>query len=170
MKSAKQQHSEERMRQLERFYTAQLGDGWKSGPFVYLNLWQIAEAQWPMFEVFKAHHAQIASIPYSSAFEDEADQALAFLADGGTWSATYPSPGAWRVLHERNLQSLTVAAANEAKGNSEIIPVPASLPSEHYRIAAMLFLQWAMPLVLPPAAVPSFEVPPMAAPGNLQRN
>jgi hypothetical protein len=167
MTATNEVHSRERSRQLERFFTAHLGDGWQSGSFVYLNFEQITAALWPMFDVFKAHQTQLQNVPYSSAYEAEADQALALLAEGGTWSASQPSAGAWRVLHERHTQSITVAAANAASGNTRIVPVPEALASEHYRIAAMLFLQWAMVLVLPPAVVPNFGLPAGSAPSNL---
>ena len=162
--------TKEQMWQLERFFTAHLGDGWKSGPFAHLNAEQTVEALWPMNEVFRKHHAQIASLVYSPVFEAEADQALAHLADGGNWTVNSPSAGAWRVLYERHSQSLMLAAIKHAEGNAQMVPIPRALPSSHHKLAVMLFLQWAMVLPFPIENKSAFAWPEGAQPGSLLRH
>jgi hypothetical protein len=152
---------------LQHFFSQHLAEGWQSQDVVYLDGWQTVEALWPMIEVFRPHFAQIRSLPYLQSNEQEADQALWVLANGGHWSATEPSPGAWRVLFERHTQSITVAAANHAAGNSKLLPLPIELASKHHTIAAMLFLQWAMVLPLPPTNAPTFPWPEGAQPESL---
>jgi len=152
---------------LQHFFSLHLADGWQDQPVMYLDGWQTVEALWPMIEVFRPHFAQIRSLPYLQANENEADQALWVLANGGKWTATEPSPGAWRVLFERLTQSITVAAANHAAGNAKLLPLPAGLPSEHHTIAAVLFLQWSMVLLLPPKNEPMFPWPEGAQPTSL---
>lgn len=155
---------------LQHFFGQKLGDDWPSQPVTYLDGWQTVEALWPMNEVFRPRMAQIGSLPYLSANEEPADQALWVLANGGQWTDTAPAPGVWRVLLERHTQSLTVAAANHAAGNAKVVPVPAGLAPAHHTIAAMLFLQWAMVLPLPPRSEPSFPWPEGAQPASLLRH
>jgi hypothetical protein len=152
---------------LQHFFGLKLADGWQAEPVVYLDGWQTVEALWPMIEVFRPHFAQIRSLPYLQANEEEADQALWVLANGGKWSATEPSPGAWRVLFERHTQSITLAAANHADGNTKLVPLPAALAPVDHTLAAMLFLQWAMVLPLPPMTEPTFPWPEGSQPASL---
>lgn len=159
--------SNDRTKQLERFFTTQLGEGWRAGPFVYLDGWKTITAVWPMNEVFRTHHAQIASLAYSPAFEAEADVALALLAEGGAWSAARPSAGAWRVLYERHIQTIMLATANHAAGNAKLVPVPTALKPVHHKIAAMLFLQWAMELPFPLQNRSAFPWPAGSEPDSL---
>ena len=156
--------------QLEQFFTAQLGEGWQERPIVYLDGEQTIAALWPMFEVFRPHLGQINATAYSSAYEPEADEALAALASGELWTAGQPSADAWRVLYERHTQSLVVAAANQAAGNSRLVPVPQALQKAHHTIAAVLFLQWRMALPRAPVEPPSFAVPQGSLPGNLRQH
>lgn len=156
--------------QLEIFFTRHLGHGWKDAPFVYLDGEQTVAALWPMFEVFRPHLAQINATAYSSAYEPEADAALAALASGELWTAEQPSTGAWRVLYERHTQSLQVVGASQAAGNTRLVPVPQALQQVHRTIAAVLFLQWGMALLRAPIEPASFAVPQGSLPGNLRRH
>lgn len=152
---------------LQHFFSLHLAEGWQSQEVVYLDGWQTVEALWPMIEIFRPHFSQIASLPYLQANEQDADQALLVLANGGQWSATEPSTGAWRVLFERHTQSIAVAAANFAAGNAKLVPLPAGLPPAHHTLAAVLFLQWAMVLPTPPKNAPTFPWPEGAQPESL---
>lgn len=152
---------------LQHFFSLKLAEGWQSQEVIYLDGWQTVEALWPMIEVFRPHFSQIGSLPYLQANEEEADQALWVLANGGQWSATEPSPGAWRVLFERQTQSITVAAANHAAGNANLVPLPTALPPAHHTIAAMLFLQWSMVLPFPIKTESTFPWPAGAEPDSL---
>lgn len=155
---------------LQHFFSQYLTEDWPSQEFIYLDGWQTVEALWPMIEVFRPHFSQIGSLPYLKSDEEEADQALWVLANGGKWSATEPNPGAWRVLFERHTQSIAVAALNFAAGNCEVVPLPAELAPAHHTIAAMLFLQWSMVLPLPPKNEPTFPWPEGAQPESLLRH
>lgn len=152
---------------LQHFFSLKLAEGWQSQEVIYLDGWQTVEALWPMIEVFRPHFSQIKSLPYLQANEEEADQALWVLANGGQWSATEPSPGAWRVLFERHTQSIAVAATNHAEGNVNLVPLPVGLAPAHHTIASMLFLQWAMVLPLPIKNESVFPWPAGAQPASL---
>ena len=162
--------TEEHSWQLERFFTNQLGDGWQAGPFAHLNAEQTMEALWPMNDVFRQHHLQIASLVYAPVFEGEADQALALLADGGNWTASNPSAGAWRVLYERHTQSILLAAFKHAEGNARMVPLPHALPASHHTVAVMLFLQWSMVLPFPVENKQVFPWPQGSDPSSLMRH
>lgn len=155
---------------LQHFFNQHMPDGWQAQEVVYLDGWQTVQALWPMIEVFRPHFSQIGSLPYLQANEEGADQALWVLANGGRWSATAPSPGVWRVLFERHTQSITVAAANHAAGNAKLVPLPTGLAPNHHTLAAVLFLQWAMVLPLPPKNEPAFPWPEGAQPESLLRH
>lgn len=155
--------TEDHALQLEGFLTAKLGDGWRTGEFIHLNAGQVVEALWPMNDVFRQHHAQIGSLAYSPSREAEADQALVLLANGGVWTATAPSPGAWRVLLERHTQCLTMALTNDKLR----VPVPKALKRNHYKAVAMLFWQWGMALPFPIENRSSLRWPAGPVPGNL---
>lgn len=162
--------TEDHKQQLEAFFDAQLEPSWRQGGFFHLDGWQTTEALWPMNAVFAAHRAQIGSIAYVASFESEADEALASLARGRAWTLNTPSPGAWRVLMERHIQSLMLAMANAVAGNSQVIPVPSKLPSTSYKLAAMLFLQWSMKLPFPVEDRASYEWPSGQTPGSLRQH
>lgn len=160
----------EQMSRLEVFFTKTLGDGWQILPFLSLDGMEVVEALWPMNDVFRAHHDQISSIAYSAEFETEADQALQLFVEGNTWTSNSPSPGAWRVLMERHLQSLTMAVANDLHGNKQFMPIPQGLPVSARQAAAMLWLQWAMALPFPVKSRASFHWPDTLPPGSLTRH
>lgn len=128
---------------------------------------EVVEALWPMNNVFRAHHAQIAGLAYAAELESEADAALRVLVDGGSWTAASPSAGVWRVLMERHIQSLTVALANHAQGNKRVVSIPQDLPQPAHRVAAMLWLQWAMVLPFPIESRQSYQWPGAPAPDSL---
>lgn len=162
--------TDEQRARLEDFFTAHIGEGWQTKQFLYLDGMQIVEVLWPMNDVFRAHHAQIGSIAYSKGFEAEADQALALYVQGGSWTASNPSAGVWRVLMERHIQSLSVALANHVQGNTKVMLVPQALPVAKRKFAAMLYLQWAMELPFPVENRATYQWPGAPVPGNLQRH
>src|SRR4051812_10391099 len=104
--------TEEQVFQLEDLFTRLAAPDWRKGSFIHLDGMQVVEALWPMNDVFHKYHDQISAIAYSPEFEAEADQALAAHAHGQFWTISSPSAGAWRVLMERHIQSMTLALAN----------------------------------------------------------
>lgn len=162
--------TEEHKRQLEAFFTNQLGDGWQHRPFISLDGMEVVEALWPINQLFRQHHALIGSIRYSAQFEKEADAALKLFVEGGTWTSDAPSAGAWRVLMERHIQSMTVALANHVQGNKRVMSIPQGLPIPRRTPAAMLWLQWAMVLPFPVEDRASYEWPEASAADKLSRH
>ncbi|UUZ69401.1 hypothetical protein LP416_07860 [Polaromonas sp. P2-4] len=123
-----------------------------------------------MNDVFRQNHVPISTIAYSPAFEAEADQALAAHARGQLWTISNPSAGAWRVLMERHIQSMTLALANYAQGNSKVLTVPQTLQKVITGLQVMLFLQWSMALPFPVENWASYVWPDKSGPGNLVRH
>lgn len=162
--------TKEQISQLEDLCTRLADPGWRKGSFIHLDGMQVVEALWPMNDVFRKNHNQISAIVYSPAFEAEADQALAAHASGQFWTISNPSAGAWRVLMERHIQSMTLALANYVQGNSKVLTVPQTLPKSHYGIAAMLFFQWSMVLPFPVENRASYVWPEKSEPKNLVRH
>jgi len=86
---------------------------------------------------------------YDSSFEPEVD---AFLE---SWEADpyaengVKSVGAAKVLHERITQAIIVCTANEAAGESMILP-PRSLPEGMRQVAAALLMLHRMELPFQP--------------------
>lgn len=123
-----------------------------------------------MNSVFREHHAQISSLAYQPNLEADADAAIAALVFGQQWTADNPSPGVWRVLLERHLQSVTVALANERAGNARVVIVPSSLPKALRLQAAMLFLQYQMALPFPAQDRADHAWPQGPLPSSLRRH
>lgn len=135
---------------LDSFYAATLGAEWKrTAKPSFLTGWEVTEALWPMNSMFRQHHAQISSLAYQPSLEDAADDAISALVFGKPWTVDDPSPGVWRVLLERHLQSVALALANERAGNARVVMVPSCLPKSLRLQAAMLFLQYQMALPFP---------------------
>lgn len=137
---------------------------------VMLSGWEVVEALWPLNDLFRPNLAQIASLPYSPAFEAEVDAAIqdeTMENTGSAWASM--SPGAWRVFLERQQQAIVLAAANEAAGNP-LMPVPSDLPNAARTGAALLFLLHEMKLPFPVKDRTGFSLPPGSAPASLRRH
>lgn len=152
------------------FIEKELGEPLDSQEPRYLSGWEVVEALWPLNEVFRPHLAQVRSLPYDAAFESEADAAIK-----DTTMAAWPpqwedlSAGVWRVLFERHIQAILVAATNEAAGNP-LMPVPARLPETALTGAAMIFLMHKMKLPWPPGDRAGYELPTGSARASLRRH
>lgn len=99
---------------------------------------EVLDLFWTFHAVFRPRHDAIAATPYSEAFDEEADGALAQLAIADSfagWEAM--SAGAWRVLYERFAYSCTVAMANEVEGTEVIASLPVGL-DDRSRARALL--------------------------------
>lgn len=136
----------------------------------FLTGWQVIEALWPLINRLKPLHARLQSLAYDPAFELQADAAIEALNThpDADWSEL-PADVA-RVLSERVQQGITVAAANEAKGNRKFMPsVPGLTPPEKTVLAA-LFLLHRMKLPWPPGHQSGFAHPPGTAKTPLRRH
>lgn len=145
---------------MERFYTKCIGgDGWKAAGFRAMDGVTTAEALWPLNARYMLDFEQIRSVPFDARFAPEADAALEMLADDIEWTVGNISAGAWRVMLERQLQSISVALLNHLHGNENVVLVPDDFPSSHRTAAAALWLQYAMELPLPVQNLSTFEWP-----------
>lgn len=150
-----------------RFAEHVLGKSLDEATPEYMSGWQVVEALWPMNERFRPNIIKIRSLPYDSAFEREADDAIeraAFSSDAA-WGDI--SAGAWRVLLERQQQALVFALANEVEG-SPVMPVPSEFSKAERSMAAMIFLLYRMTLPWPPGDRSGFELPSGSAKASLR--
>lgn len=106
------------------------------------------EIMWPLNDMFRARLHEIRTLPYDAAFEAEADAAIGRMADDAAEAWTGLSPGAWRVLLERHLQMLAVAAANMAAGNP-LMTLPPGPPLSEGDLRVGLALTWLLRMKLP---------------------
>jgi len=109
----------------------------------------VIAALWPLNDVFRSRLSRISTVKYEERFGSEADDAIVGAVFSGNcdgWDGI--SAGAWRVLLERHIQALMVAAANEAAGNM-LMTVPADSSGAVKRGAAMIFLLHGMKLPWP---------------------
>lgn len=87
--------------------------------------WQAIGHFFDAMPLFTGRIGAIRSTAYNTAFDDEADGALASLAINDSFAEwDMLSAGAWRVLYERLVYAMVVAAANEAQGNPVIARHP----------------------------------------------
>lgn len=136
------------------------GPDWESS-LTFVSAQKAHECLWLLMPLFTPHRARLATLTYDPRFEPEADQALLMLSLGEPWTEASPSPGAWRVLYERQLQSIIAAKLNEEAGVQNFMPVPVGLADSDLAIAAAVFLQWSMKLLGPPvraSGLPDFDV------------
>ena len=125
---------------------------------------QVALALYPLAEQLRPQFLQ--AVPrYDDTFEGAADAAIESLADNPLEFWAELPAGTLRVLMERVLQGMGVAAANEAAGNP-VMPVPPGLTPQQTTIAAALFLLHSMPLPWPVVERSSFELPPGCLPAS----
>ena len=133
--------------------------------------WETVRALWPLNAVLHPRYARLRSVRYDVAFAAEADAAIERLADGVPAAAAWAdlSPGAWRVLLERQQQALTLAAANEAAGNPPMV-MPEGLPAGARTAYAALFLLWSMKLPFPPADRSTRDLPEGDPPASMRQH
>jgi hypothetical protein len=123
-----------------------------------LSAEQVMEHFWTFHPLFSGRLDAIRATPYSTDFDDGADEALAQLAIEDSfagWDAL--SAGVWRVLHERFMFCSVVVAANMLEGAATMERIPAGLSSQ--AAARALLLRWLLGhgrtidrKVLPPSA------------------
>ena len=109
-------------------------------PPIPVSPWQAMELFWDMHPMFTARYDAIKAVPYSPAFDEEADGALAQMAitdsfDG--WEGL--SSGAWRVMSERLQYTEVVILANEVQGSEVIAHLPLGL-DRRSRVRALLLM------------------------------
>ena len=156
---------------MDGFYARHLGPDWKrTAKPLQLTSWQVVEALWPMNDVFRPRMAMLGSLPYDKDHEAQADEAIAAQANGVVWRDDGPPPLVWRVLLERHTQTITLALANEAAGNTRLMTVPDSLAKGLQTNAAMLFFQYQMALPYPVSASAGLVWPEGPAPASLRKH
>jgi hypothetical protein len=138
------------IRVLERFYALRIGEGWRQSSPRSVSTDQALQALWQLNDLYQQNYQLIASLSYASTYEKEADQALEKLVLGGAWSGRDPKPIVWRVLLERQHQSMVVVLANELHNNDDFCTIPSELPEVYLPHAIALFLQFEMKLILEP--------------------
>lgn len=112
---------------------------------IYLTGNEAVEALWSLNDRFRSHIHRIATLPYQTAFEKEADKAIeASVFNSDDWDNL--SAQAWRVLLERHQQAIIIFML---KANEPVIPVPQELPAQFYQGAILLFGIHQMKLPLP---------------------
>lgn len=147
---------------LNKYCDITIGLNWMHSHPVSLSGWEVAEALWPLNQYFRPHYQQFAGLPYNPAFEKQADIAQKRFVFEGMWGPV--SVEAWRVILERQQQTLVVALANEVDGN-HLMPVPHLLPKQAYTGFAVLF--WLQGMKLPfPASDRSNYSPDAPMPGR----
>ncbi|PHR52925.1 MAG: hypothetical protein COA47_17430 [Robiginitomaculum sp.] len=121
---------------------------------------------WQLNDIFRPHIHRIRTLEYFSEKEEEADRAIevfAFNPVPQAWDNI--SPGAWRVLLERQQQILVAINVNEIKGRENFTFMPADLPETYLLPGLMLLLLHGMKLPWPPDDRSNLELP--EAPENL---
>lgn len=142
------------------FFEAQLGRTLDdSVPPQRLSGMEVIAALWPLNDVFRPRMTRIKTLRYRERFEAEADEAIVQAAFSGSFASwDMLTAGAWRVLMERHVQSLMVAAANEVRGNP-LMTVPTGCDEATTRGGAMIFLMHGMKLPWPPRDRSRCELP-----------
>lgn len=102
---------------------------------------EVLELLWTLHPLFTARSEAIAATPFSDAFNDEADGALAQMAIANSFKGwDRISAGAWRVLYERLVFCETVIILNQAQGDGFTTRLPAGLDQEDQMRALLLKL------------------------------
>jgi hypothetical protein len=128
---------------------------------------EVMECFWTFHPLFTGRMDAIKATPYSTDFDDSADEALGMMAMEDSFALWDALPaGTWRVLYERFSYCSVVVAANMAAGTVSIDRVPAGLSSQ--ATARALLLRYLLGhgrtidrKVLPPSApgtAPSYPV------------
>lgn len=99
---------------------------------------KVLEDFWTFHPLFSGRSDVISATPYSTDFDEAADEALARMAmedSFASWDGI--SAGAWRVLHERLVYCSVVVSANLVAGSEVIVHLPSGL-SPKVRARALL--------------------------------
>ena len=124
---------------------------------------EIVEAIWVLNDRFRPYLHKIATLPYESFFETEADEAIVnFVLNGDDWSGL--SSQAWRILLERHQQAIVYF---QLQADEPFVPIPEPLSPTRYLGAVLLFvlLEWKLPF--PVADRSALAGPASKLPGNL---
>lgn len=100
------------------------------------------EWAWALNDILLPHRAAIADIPYDPAAEEECDRAImAFALRPNAKTLAPLSLRGWRVLHDRHVAFLSIAAANKVAGTMTFIELPRGLPEED-RLGALMLVYY----------------------------
>ncbi|PKR55507.1 hypothetical protein [Thalassospira marina] len=122
-----------------------------------VEFWTVVEGLWSLNEVFRPHIEAIRTIKYRARSEGAADDAILAFVNFGPAAWTDIPQGAWRVLLERHMQMIVVASANQAAGETTVIP--SSLRDDQLTSYLMLFWLLRMKLPFPAKDRSDFELP-----------
>ncbi|MBB4953994.1 hypothetical protein H4S14_002056 [Agrobacterium vitis] len=97
------------------------------------------ELLFDLHPMFTARYDAIKLTPYNTAFDGEADGALAHMARFDSFDAwNTMTAGAWRVMNDRLAYAEAVLCVNEAEGNPVIAHLPIGLDRQSQARALML--------------------------------
>jgi hypothetical protein len=150
-----------------------LGSAIETARPVPVTPWRGIELTWTWHPMFVAKFDVLQDVPYSTAFDEEADIALMALAMRNSFDAMDgTSAGAWRVLYERLSYTQVVMLANEAAKKPVISRLPEGLSETEQAIAIGLqFLLGGARTIdrrLLPKSKPG-KLPPFPASTSLRR-
>jgi hypothetical protein len=130
-----------------------LGEERQNEPMDDFGPMEVIEWLWPLNDLLLPHKALIDRTAYSTAAEEECDNAMLALALRPNAETLRPlSPAGWRVFHDRHVGFLAVVAANKAAGRLVFVSLPRRLPAES-RLPCMLLMNYLrFPAELLPAS------------------
>ncbi len=133
-----------------------------------LSGWQFVEAVWPLNERFRPVIERIRSIDYDKAFIEEANEAIRRFInhDNPNWDDI--SAGAWRVLLERQQQSITSAVGHFELNNLPVTHIPSGLTENQLTPVVSLLSLHNMQLPFPIAERSSMTIPAGSAKASLK--
>lgn len=133
-----------------------------------LTGWQFVEAVWPLNERFRPVIERIRSLDYDTAFIEEANEAIRRFInhDNSNWDDV--SSGAWRVLLERQQQSITAAVGHFELNNIPVTRIPSGLTESQITPVVLLLLLHNMQLPFPIAERSSMTIPAGSAKASLK--
>lgn len=103
---------------------------------------EVLEWVWPLNDILLPHRAAIGGVAYTDAGEQECDGAMMALALRPNAETLRPlSPAGWRVLNNRHVGFIALAAANKAAGRLVFVSLPRRLPAEG-RLPCMLLMHY----------------------------
>lgn len=130
------------------FFTKHCGPDWPTSAPVALSAWEAVEALWPLNEHFRPNYHAFCALPYSPAYETQADEALTRFVLDGTWGLI--GVETWRVILERQQQAITALPLHEMSGGRPMVHVPPMLPPAARTGAVILTVLHGMKLPFPP--------------------
>lgn len=143
---------------LYTFFSRHCGDDWKRSEPLALPAWEVVEALWPLNDYFRPNYRAFRALPYSSAHESQADEALARFVFDGTWGVV--SVETWRVILERQQQAIMASPLHEMSGGRPRVYVPPMLPKSARTGVVILVELHGMRLPFPVADRAGFELTP----------